>query len=234
VVFTSYDRRVYAVGASDNSPRWQTPALDGQLVAGAIFGSDGTIYVATATDPGVPAAPGNKVYAFNKDGTPKPGWTAPTLDGNVIATPSFANNTLYVGTTNGTLYALNTNGTVRSQKTFTAGQGIYTTPAIFNNRVYVGTDDGKVYGVDANNITVTQWTVNAGATKVRSSIAAVDGFIYFAADNKKVYQAEANNQANVVSLLNADAGEAFGSNSPVVANGRVYIGNADQKFYIIK
>jgi outer membrane protein assembly factor BamB len=234
VVFTSYDRKVYAVGASDNSPRWQTPALDGQLVAGAIFGSDGTIYVATATDPNVPAAPGNKVYALTKDGQNKSGWTAPTLDGNVIGTPSFANNTIYVGTTNGTLYALNTNGTIRSQKTFTAGQGIYTTPAIAGGRVYVGTDDGRVYGVDANNIASIQWTVNIGAFKVRSSVAAVDGFIYFAADNKRVYQAEANNQANIVSLLNADAGEAFGGNSPVVANGRVYIGNADQKFYIIK
>ncbi len=224
VYYGARDNRLYAVRASDGSSIWQSSTLAGDIESGPIFGSDGTIYVAT----GQGAA---YVYAFNSGGAVL--WNSPQLDGAVVNSPAFANNSIYVGTTNGTLYALNTNGSVRTSRTFNAGRGVLTSPAIVNGRVYIGSDDTSVYGVDVNNFnsTLFQYTT-AGA--VRSSLAVVDGFVYFGSDDRQVYRVEANNSSNAAKLLNSAANQPFGLNSPVVANSKVYIANLDGTFYVIK
>jgi outer membrane protein assembly factor BamB len=224
--FVAVDGKLYAINLSDGTPKWQANVAGINLTNSPIIGSDGTLYV-TGSD--------NKVYAFKKDGTQVPSgtWNPPTLDAAAAATPAFANGHLYVGTTNGTLYSLNLNGTVQTFKTFTATKGIYTTPAFYSGRVYVGTDDGNVYGVDANNVASVQWTftVGGGAT-IRSSVAAVDGFIYFAASNKVVYRVEAGNQSNSTQLLTA--GAIFNNNSPVVNSGYLVIASTDGFLHTIK
>lgn len=233
IYFTAADGKLYAITLANATPKWQIQPSGVNLLStfAPVVASDGRIYV-VGND--------NKVYAYNKDGSPvvSSSWTATALDDTVLNRPSYANGRLYVATNAGSLYALNSNGTIQSQKTFAGADPIYTSPAIVtvgsNTLVFVGTDGGKVYGLDATNVNSTPlWTFNVpAAAKVQSSVAVVNGFVYFGAQDSKVYKVEASNAANSTTLVSASA--AFNTNAPIVNKGYLIIGGSDGPLYVVK
>ena len=90
----------------------------------------------------------------------------------------------------------------------------------------------KVYGINAANLGDATKFSFASSTTPGGAIAVVDGFLYFGTTGGVLYQVEAVNAANANQLVTGVG--SFNINSPVVANGRVYIGNADGKFYVVK
>ena len=139
----------------------------------------------------VPLADG-RLYAFNADGTPRPGWPVSigelhdTYDSQILnSSPRIADldgngsPEIIVGSTNGTLYAFNADGS--SRWAFATGDMILSTPAIADIdtnhaglEVVIGSGDGYVYLLDANGTQI--WRRSTGWT-VRSSplTADVDG-----------------------------------------------------------
>ncbi|MEI6046350.1 MAG: PQQ-binding-like beta-propeller repeat protein [Chloroflexota bacterium] len=233
VFFGSRDGRVYGVDINSGQLLSKSDDLGGPILAGLIFGKRETIYVVTApkfNEKNVPS----QVYALDFKGKKRTDWQVPTLTGNIYATPSYANNTIYVGTDMGWLYALRIDGTIRFQRNF-PGDAILTTPAVYDTRVFVGTDKGYVYGLSADNIESNiKWVVKTNG-KVRSSAAAIDGYVYFGSNDEQVYKVSVYDNNDLMPMFGwrTTAKSTFGYNSPIVYKGKVYIIDDAQRLYVL-
>jgi outer membrane protein assembly factor BamB len=242
VFFGSRNGHVYAVTADTGQLIWVSDDLGGPVTAGLIFGKRNTLYAATTPISKVKVdSPPGQVYCLNlKDGTKSSEWTVPILDGNIVATPTYGNNSIYVGTDTGWIYALKIDGQVRYSRHF-VGESILTSPALYDKRVYIGTevdgtDMGNVYGLSADNVESNiKWQMQTTLGKVNSSIAVVDGYVYFGSDDHQVYQASVYDTHYIMPLLhNAPAAAPFDTNSPIVYQGKVYIQDTGQRIYVIQ
>ena len=217
---------LYAVDLANlGNQKWiQTP---GGILTAPVVDGTGNIYVGSDN---------NKLYAFKADGTALTAYPI-TLNGKLAGVrPSLAGGNLYVGTDAGTVYKINTaNGTTVWATNVTGAapaNDVNTTIAIVGGAVYVGTDNKVVHKLDDGNGSVM--TTTSADDKVQSSPAVVDGFYYFGDNAGKVYKVDVNNAANKTQLLTAAATTPFGSNSPVVAGGQVFITSTGGLFYVIK
>ncbi len=218
--------KLFAIKLSDGSPVWQSSPITNGIKGGPIFGYDSNIFF---------GALDNKVYAYTAGGVEVSTWVKPTLGGSIYNNLAYANNVLYVATGSGQFYALNNVGGIINTKSGLGG-AINGAPAIVGNVAYFGINNGassKVVGISiaSGDFGTSKFSVDTGSI-VDDSVAVVDGYIYFGAADKNFYQVELANSANKATLFTA--GSAFNINSPVVANGRVYIGNLDGNFYIAK
>ena len=222
-LYFSAGTSLYAVdlGTLTNQKWVQTP---GGTLTAPVVDANGIIYVGSST---------SKLYAFHADGTPVTNYPV-TVNGALSRiVPALANGNIYVGTDAGTVYKINSsNGTVVWNSSL-AAVDINTTAAVSGGAVYVGADDNKVYKLDDSNGAILS-TFSGAANKIQSSPAVVDGFYYFGDLDGKLWKVDANNSANQTLLLTGIA--SFGSNSPVVAGGKVYIAATDGAgtFYVVR
>ncbi len=227
-LYYSAGSSLYAVDLADLATRKWAQNLAGTLSAPALD-SAGNIFV-TSTD--------SKLYAFKADGTVLNSNYPITVDGgmdNIV--PAVVGGAVYIsnekGASNdkGGVFKINPDtGTylwIRNIDLNTDGE---TTIAVAGGAVYIGTDGNKVLKIDEGTGTL-QSTFMTSAT-VHSSIAVVDGFYYFGDDSGKVYKVDLNRSSNSSILLTG--ADSFYSNSPVVADGKLYIASSTGTFYLIK
>ncbi len=149
-----------------------------------------------------------------------------TTGAPILASPTVADGTVYIGSVDGYLYAIDA-GTGSELWRFKTQSWIESSAAVTGGVVYVGSDDGGLYALDAD--TGSKLWVHNARYGVRSSPAIADGKVYFGTGEFKVY------------ALNAQTGEIIwdfeaGGNilaSPVVANGIVYIGEMGDFLYAL-
>jgi outer membrane protein assembly factor BamB len=235
------------VGRFTSSPK----VVNGVVYAGA---DDGKVYAFDAA--GSTGCSGSPVK------TCAPLWTAAT-GGSGGATAAVVNGVVYVGADDGKVYAFDAAGSTGCSGTpvktcaplWTAATGgpITGAPAVTNGVVYVGAQDGKLYAFDALGSTgcsggpktcVPLWTADVGVFAVTSP-AVANGVVFIGSDaiygGPSLQAFDANGSTGcsgtpktcVPLWGSANLGE-FRVSSPAVANGVVFIGGEETKFYAFR
>ena len=106
---------------------------------------------------------------------------------------------------------------------------IYGTPVVSGDWIYVGGYNGKVYSIDATR-GIKGWTFQpeSGAQPIIGGLAVSGDSIYFGTTEGNVYSIDTNAALN----WEFETGNKIWG-TPLVANGIVYIGSFDKKFYAI-
>jgi len=130
-------------------------------------------------------------------------WTFKS-DGAIFSSPALVNGVSYFGTLAGTIYAVNAN-TGTQIWTFKTEQGVKSSLAVVNGKVYTGADDGKIYCLNAAT-GAKLWEVNAGGI-VYPPVITTGGLSFIVADTTY--------------------------SSPMVLDGRVYVGSLDGNLYVL-
>ena len=157
-----------------------------------------------------------KVYALELE-KGKRLWSFATK-GTFLASPVLAQSLLYIGSTDHNLYALEPNGRKRWQ--FDAGGPVLSTVAVAQNIVCLPAN-GKIYGLNAEN-GKPAWT--QPATGFFASRAVTDGSAFYLCDSGGTLYAldAATGAVRWQKSLGAPASNLPASNTPAVANGRVF------------
>ncbi len=130
--------------------------------------------------------------------------------GKVFSTPALANGIVYVGSNDGILYAIKAADGTLAWK-FKANLGISSSPAVDNGVVYFNSVDGYIYAV----------TADTGQLKWK-----------FRTEGERRFAAPGIHGIPPSHEMMPDPFDVFLS-SPVVVNGRVYIGSGDHNVYAI-
>jgi outer membrane protein assembly factor BamB len=169
----------------------------------------------------------------------------------VSSSPAVANGVVYVGSDDGKLYVFdaagktNCSGTPKTCTplwTATTGARIFSSPVVSGGDVYVGSEDHGLYVFDAAGKTNCSgapktcsplWTGATGGA-IDSSPAIANGFVYLESNDGflNVFDAAGtNNCSGSPKVCDPVWGAFFGVTSlpttPTVANGIVYVANAD-------
>jgi eukaryotic-like serine/threonine-protein kinase len=133
---------------------------------------------------------------------------------------------------------------------FTTGGAIWGEPLLAQGRLYFGSDDGNVYAVDAAQGTLG-WIFETGGI-VRSRPAMIedagivftsdDGFLYAvnAMKGNELWRTAIGNvtarevRENSIGNSTSPTGYDYVQSSPVVVDGRIYVGSADGKVYALE
>ncbi len=131
--------------------------------------------------------------------------------------------------------------------TFQTESAIWGSPAIDNQTVYIGSDDGNLYAVEAKTGKLIWKFASQGI--IRSQPAISGGLVYIASDDGFLYAVKAQDgtQAWRTDIGNALArtnreklgtdtrptGWDYMQSSPIVAQGRVYVGSLNGKVYAL-
>ena len=131
---------------------------------------------------------------------------------------------------------------------FQTGAAIWGTPAISDGTVDFGSDDGNLYAVEAQTGSLTWKFTTQGI--VRSQPAIAGGLVYFASDDGYLYAIEAQSgtqawRTDIGNILprevreklgtdaNKPAGWDYKQSSPIVVDGRIYVGSLDGNVYAL-
>ena len=145
-------------------------------------------------------------------------YTSPSID-------QFGN--IYASSLNGTVFSITDKGELRWVfRTPEAGKNVSSSLALGDGRAYFASYDGFLYALDQTSGAMV-WRSSIEA-QARSSSAAIasDGSIVVGSYANKLFRFSSDGQQ----IRAWSAGNWFRS-SPVLANGRVYVGNGDGKVY---
>ena len=131
--------------------------------------------------------------------------------------------------------------------TYETGAAIWGTPAVSESSVYFGSDDGNLYSLDAQDGAL-KWSFQTQGI-VRSRPAIVGDLIYFSSDDGYLYVLDVQSgtqvwRTDIGNYLPRDervnlgtdtspTGWDYKQSSPVVEDGRVFIGSLDGKVYAL-
>lgn len=221
----SSDGVVYAIDAASGAETaWEfdtgTGIEGGVAVERSPEGGAETVYAGNT---------GGAVFALDA-ATGEPRWEEPfVVRGQVRATPTFADGTVYVGTVEGIdgfVYAVDTE-TGEQRWQFEPERAVLGSPAIAGDSVYVTSRDQHVYAIDDESADQL-WRYDTGRQLNNSPVVVGD----------TVYAASFNNSVVGLSLAGDErfAVETEGnvSASPAVAGGRLYVGNEDGNLYALE
>jgi outer membrane protein assembly factor BamB len=211
---TGNDRALHAFAAETGDELWVTSLGAGFLSSPTVVGS--TVFVGGAL-----------AYALRaKDGSVL--WSAPTAVGVINASPTVANNTVFLGA-GAAVYAFDA----------ATGASVWTTPvlnqvessaAVVDGALYLGTKEtpgGRVYALDVQTGSVL-WSRHFEG-EISSSPAVWNGRVYVGSWDHYVYCLDA---ATGQTVWKVRTGDIVGS-SPAVANRVVYVGSSDERLYAI-
>ena len=168
-----------------------------------------------------------------------------------------AHGVVYVGSSDGNLYAFSAagttgcSGTPKTCKPLWAGatgtDAIISSPAVANGVVYTPSGHGKLYAFSAAGTTACSGTPKTckplwtGTSRwgILSSPAVTNGVVYAGAADSKLYAFSAagttacSGTPKICKPLWTGTTDAldYSDSAPVVANGVVYVGSSDTKFY---
>ena len=126
----------------------------------------------------------------------------------------------------GSVVALNANNGNRIWN-FTTGDGLLSSPTIVNGVVYISSYDANLYALNAEKGEKI-WNYAADASFY--GVTAVANGVIYASSNDNVYALSA---ATGDYIWNYTTGDDEKLSSPVVADGRVYIGSVTNKVYAL-
>jgi len=120
---------------------------------------------------------------------------------------------------------------------YTAGSSVHSSPAIVDGKVYFGSMDYKVYCLNAINGTKI-WDYTIGHP-VSSSPAVYENMVYIGSNDipglngSNLYCLNSSTGEKIWEYLTGDDSYWGVYSSPVVADGKVYIGSGDHKVYCL-
>ena len=192
--------------------------------AGPAIGADGTIYV--------PANDG-AIHALNPDGTlrwkflPKTSTGADDASG-IYTSPSLdQDGNLYASSLIGSVFSISATGELRWMfYTPGAGENVSSSLALGDDRAYFASYGGLLYALNQTDGQLA-WTatIEAEARSCSPAIAA-DGSIIVGSYANKLFRFSKEGE-----LLRSWAAGNWFRSSPVLADGRIYVGNGDGKVY---
>lgn len=223
-VYFKQDEGVLRAVNSAGQPQWNYTVTGEPSYAGPVIRLDGSI-ILPANDGALHAvsSSGSRIWRYaplRDDGTEDTSgiFTSPAIDG--------AGN-IYASTLNGTVFSVNPNGELRWVfRTPEPGENVSSSIALGDDRAYFASYGGFLYSLESANGTM-DWRASIEAQARASSPAiAEDGSIVVGSYANKLFHFDKNGE-----LIRAwSAGNWFRS-SPVLANGRLYVGNGDGKIY---
>ena len=198
---------------------WWSPVTVGEVTVG-----EETAFVGFAS-------PTDKVaglFAFNP-ATGQELWSV-AADDLILAAPTYADGTVYFGTSSGRVYAVDTKvHTVKNGWPFQAKEAIWGSPLVIGERVYVPAMDHRLYCLNAKTGEVV-WEFQAGGA-LAAQPSPNDGTLYQGAFDGRVYAVEAAS-GQQVSGFDFQAGNWIWS-EVLVADGRLYVTSLDGKLYAL-
>jgi outer membrane protein assembly factor BamB len=218
VFVTSLEPTVSALSRADGTEVWSAPR-DGALSDSSPVYHDGRVFVGSG---------GGSIYAYDAV-TGDTCWQY-TGESAIISSPVVREGTVYVGRNDGVVLALTEDGVV--EWTTDLGVPIYSDLrySASRNYVYVSTEVGTVHALDATDGGQEVWSKRSNAD-VSASSPIVDetaGLVYFAANEVMALDAGTGEPAWVTTFYGTNAGS-----SPVVVDGRVFVGGADGNVYAL-
>ncbi|MDA3821875.1 MAG: PQQ-binding-like beta-propeller repeat protein [Bacteroidales bacterium] len=173
---------LYALPGHDEKKLFLMDANDGsQINVSQVFEQSGEAKVSSpivADDIvyfGMGSSP-HTLYALNSASLSSVWSSSPTLGNNSalskIASPSMANEIMYVGTADARLIAISSSGVAMSDINISTGS--YTSPAISNGMVYIGTLGGKIIAYKADKIASIS---SPGKDEILNGTAIIKGYI---------------------------------------------------------
>jgi eukaryotic-like serine/threonine-protein kinase len=245
----SDDDHLYALDASTGAMRWSFPARDdvtsSPVVAyGLVYvgSDDNNVYALDAVTGTMrwrfrttsfvhssPAVAGAAVVVGSADrsiysldyATGYLHWSFDTGFTGVLSSPAVADHAVYADGDDRRFYALNAlNGT----ELWTFGNGVTGSPAAANGAVYVA-QGSILYALDSSTGAMI-WNTRVGNEQMESGAALANGLVYVT-NVKSVFVLDAAT-GDLLMTLNTRGSI---SSSPVVANGRVFVGSGDGLVY---
>ncbi len=137
-----FDGKVYAVNTASGAERWIYPR-QGNLYSfvGGLAASEGTLYIGSI---------GGVIYALEAE-TGDLIWQLET-GGQIWATPTIDDSTLFIGTFDKKLYAVDINsGSEKWLHPFETQGPIISTPVVDNGIVYISSFDRHIYAINTNS-----------------------------------------------------------------------------------
>ncbi len=223
-VYFKQDEGITRAFSPQGVERWRYAIAGEGSYAGPAIGPDSTIYV-SAND--------GAIHALNPDGSLRwifrPQTATGTNDASGIYTsPALdQDGNLYACTLNGTTFSITPDGNLRWVfRTPGAGENVSSSIALGDGRAYFASYAGLLYALDQTDGSVV-WTASIEAQARSSSPAiAADGSIIVGSYANKLFRFSRDGE-----LLRAWAAGNWFRSSPVLANGRIYVGNGDGKVY---
>jgi outer membrane protein assembly factor BamB len=201
VYVTVEDNNLYCLNQTTGALLWN------YVTAGPVTSSplinESSVYFSSSSD---------KFYCLNST-TGEYIWSNDEVVGSTLA---ISGNTLFVGNSSN-LVALDASTGIVQWTTISASPS--STPAISDGKLYFGAYNG-LYCLDASNGNII-WHY-AEISVYRSSPAVADGLIFIADNNGKLYCNDALTGA-LIWTANTQ-GLLMSANSPIIADGKVYIG----------
>ncbi|WP_239462066.1 PQQ-binding-like beta-propeller repeat protein [Occallatibacter savannae] len=170
--------------------------------------------------------------------------------GQLIASPTVAGSTVYIGSTAGVFYAVDRESGSAKWK-FAVKARVASTAAVANGMVFFGAYDGNFYALDAVSGTLKWKFATEGERRYAashlhgsqpakevmpdpfdcylSSPVVWNGAVYFGSGDGNVYALDAGSGALKWKFKTGDVVHA----SPAIADGKVYIGSWDSNFYAL-
>jgi len=187
---------------------------------------DGVVYIGSDNSDVIALNATSGVQIWNYSITPVfPVYSSPAVDNGVV----------YVGSMNSNVYALNATNGAQIWSYNTRGP-VASSPAVVGGVVYIGSGGGisYIYALNATN-GAKLWSYPTSGYIIMSSPAVVGGDVYIGS-TKGLTQTHGS-----VYALNATAGTLLWNyttngrvtSSPTVANGVVYVGDADGNVYAL-
>ena len=149
-----------------------------------------------------------------------------TLEANFTASPTVADDLLFVADQNGTLFALDAKQAM-PQWRFGLGGSVVAAPAVANGLVYVGGSDKTLYALTARE-GLFVWAFQL-QDNVATSVVVSEGILFVCGEDRTLYALDA---LTGVERWRFEAGDRIVS-SPAVAEGRVFFGSDEGLVYAL-
>jgi len=213
----SWDNNVYCLNASDGKVIWSYPT--DYMVSSSPAVVDGKIYIGSYDD---------NVYCLNAQNGSLI-WKY-TTGGNVESSPAVVDGKVYVGSWDNNVYCLNASDGLLIWSYPTNDWVQSSSPAVVDGKVYIGSSDDNVYCLNASDGLLI-WKYDTHGGWVFSSPAVADDRVYVGSgyNDKKIYCLNASDGSVVWEYATGSSV----SSSPVIFDGKIYIGSFDYNVYCL-
>jgi outer membrane protein assembly factor BamB len=209
---------VYCLNASTGSKIWNYTTGDAIWSSPAVV--DGKVYIGS-NDYNVyclDASTGAKLWNY-------------TAGNAISSSPAVADGMVYVGSADHNVYCLDAS-TGSKLWNYTAGHEVQSSPAVVNGNVYIGSGDYNVYCLNAST-GAKIWNYPTGGY-VFTSPAVANGNVYVVTSQEnKIYCLAADTGSEIWNKTIGTVTIALNAPSPVVADGKVYVGSTDFNVYCL-
>ncbi|HRE83766.1 MAG TPA: S8 family serine peptidase [Opitutaceae bacterium] len=213
VTAVNAESQLVAVEAVSGTVKWRYPFGQEASYAAPSIGTNGTVYVAGGD---------GALHAVSPAGQRL--WRA-GVDGQIYSSPAIdRDGNLYVASLNGTAYSFTAAGVQRWRTVI--GGFVSSSLAVAFGKVYLASYDKNLYALDASTGAKT-WSYALG-DEVRASSPAVaqDGSVFIGGYDRRVHHVNADGTRRRTYV-----GAGWFRSSPLLARGKLYIGNNDGRLY---